>query len=159
MRCLICGATAHTTDMHYKSTAVPAFSTECKLTPAEEAKMLAEANAFERIRIVTLCGSTRFKDLFDLANMHFTLLGFGVLSCGLFGHTDQPQGAKFLVDRPNAKEMLDRLHFMKIDAAEFIYVINPGGYVGDSTKREIEYAKANNKQVMYMFPEELSNVP
>ena len=48
------------------------------------------------------------------------------------------------------KEMLDDMHKRKIDMADSIYVINVGGYIGESTRSEIEYAKANNKPVRYM---------
>lgn len=46
--------------------------------------------------------------------------------------------------------MLDNMHKRKIDMADAIYVINPGGYIGESTSSEIEYAKANGKKVLYL---------
>ena len=48
------------------------------------------------------------------------------------------------------KEMLDAMHKAKIDMADSIYVINVGGYVGSSTKSEIEYAIAHGKEVRYL---------
>lgn len=45
------------------------------------------------------------------------------------------------------KEMLDDMHKRKIDMADEIYVINVGGYIGDSTRSEIAYAKAHGKTV------------
>lgn len=48
------------------------------------------------------------------------------------------------------KEMLDDMHKRKIDMADSIYVINVGGYIGDSTKSEIAYAKAHGKEVQYL---------
>lgn len=106
--------------------------------------------------IFTLCGSTRFPDAFDLANMHLSMQGHVVISVGLKGHADQPQGARFLCsdgdERTPEKQALDSLHYKKIDLSDAIYVINPGGYIGDSTRREIRYAEKNKKHVLYMFP-------
>ena len=48
------------------------------------------------------------------------------------------------------KEMLDDMHKRKIDMADEIFVINVNGYIGDSTKSEIEYAKKHGKKVNYL---------
>ena len=48
------------------------------------------------------------------------------------------------------KKMLDEMHKQKIDMSDEIYVINFGGYIGESTKNEIEYAKTKGKKVSYM---------
>lgn len=105
--------------------------------------------------VVCLCGSTRFPDAFELANMHESMRGHLVISVGLFGHGDKPVGAMFLTSDGNEnteeKKMLDKLHYRKIDLADEILVINVGGYVGSSTKREIEYAEMSDKTVRYMF--------
>ncbi len=106
--------------------------------------------------IYTLCGSSSFPEAFHLANMHLTMLGNVVISLGLFGHADQPTGAKFLTSDGNEatpeKQLLDKLHYRKIDLSDAILVINVGGYIGSSTKREIAYAESLGKQVEYMFP-------
>lgn len=103
----------------------------------------------------TLCGSSRFPDAFHLVNMHLSMLGHIVISLGLFGHADQPVGAKFLTsdgdEATKEKVTLDQLHFRKIDKSDAIFVINPGGYIGSSTRREIEYAKSQGKDVEYLF--------
>lgn len=52
------------------------------------------------------------------------------------------------------KEMLDDMHKRKIDMADEIFVINVGGYIGDSTRSEIQYAKDHNKKVNYLEPVE-----
>ena len=105
--------------------------------------------------IVCLCGSTRFRTAFELANMDETLKGNIVLSVGMFGHDDYPPGAKHLCadgdEKDLTKQMLDSLHFDKIDAADEILVINVGGYVGNSTRREIAHAQNNGKRIRYMF--------
>lgn len=94
-------------------------------------------------KVITLCGSTRFKDDFERINKELTLRGNIVISVGCFGHA----GDVFTEEQ---KVMLDDIHKRKIDMADEIFVINKGGYIGASTRSEIEYAVANNKQVRYM---------
>ena len=95
--------------------------------------------------IITLCGSTRFKEQFLEAQKRLTLEGNIVISVGLFGHSGDEE-----VWTPGMKEMLDDMHKRKIDLADAIYVINVGGYIGASTRSEIEYAKATGKEVLYL---------
>lgn len=94
--------------------------------------------------IATLCGSTRFKDDFLKETEALTQTGHIVLSVGVFGHAD---GIKLL---DSEKEMLDKMHRKKIDLADFIYVINRDGYIGDSTQQEIQYAISLGKPVLFM---------
>ncbi len=102
--------------------------------------------------IVTLCGSTRFKNEFMDAQKRVTLEGNIVISVGLFGHF----GDQEVWDGMNegnltkTKEMLDDMHKRKIDMADSIYVINVSGYIGDSTRSEIEYAKEHGKKICYL---------
>ena len=98
-------------------------------------------------RVVTLCGSTRFRDAFMEAQKRLTLAGNIVISVGLFGHAGDDE-----VWTEGFKEMLDDMHKRKIDMADEIYVINVGGYVGESTRSEIEYAAATGKPVRYLEP-------
>ena len=95
--------------------------------------------------VITLCGSTRFKEQFLEAQKRLTLEGNIVISVGLFGHSGDDE-----VWTEGTKEMLDDMHKRKIDMADSFYVINVGGYIGSSTRSEIEYAKANGKEVRYM---------
>ena len=95
--------------------------------------------------VITLCGSTRFKDDFLEAQKRLTLEGNIVISVGLFGHSGDEE-----VWTPGTKEMLDNMHKRKIDMADAIYVINVGGYIGESTRSEIEYATKQGKTVMYL---------
>lgn len=108
--------------------------------------------------ITTLCGSARFPEAFAIANLHLSLQGRIVIGLGGFGHADEPRGARFLTsdgdETKPEKQGLDELHFRKIDASDGIYVVNVGGYVGSSTRREIAYASAQGKTVEWMFPEE-----
>ena len=97
--------------------------------------------------VVTLCGSTRFKDAFLAAQKRLTLEGHIVISVGLFGHSGDDE-----VWTEGTKAMLDDMHLRKIDMAEAIYVVNPGGYIGESTRREIAYARQQGKQILSLEP-------
>lgn len=88
-------------------------------------------------KIITLCGSTKFKDDFFEAQERLTLEGNIVISVGLFGHADKKYDT---VITDEVKEMLDDLHKRKIDLSDEIYVINKNGYIGSSTKLESVYA-------------------
>ena len=98
-----------------------------------------------RYKVITLCGSTRFKDEFMEAQKRLTLEGNIVISVGLFGHSGDNE-----VWIEGTKEMLDDMHLRKIDMADEIYVINADGYIGTSTRNEIEYAKRTGKVVRYL---------
>ena len=95
--------------------------------------------------VITLCGSIRFKEQFLEVQKRLTLAGNIVISVGLFGHSGDDE-----VWTEGTKKMLDDMHKRKIDMADAIYVINVGGYIGSSTKSEIEYAQKNGKQVYYL---------
>ena len=95
--------------------------------------------------VITLCGSTRFKEQFLEAQKRLTLEGNIVISVGLFGHSGDEE-----VWTEGTKEMLDDMHKRKIDMADEIYVINVGGYIGSSTRSEIRYAEAAGKKVRYL---------
>lgn len=98
-----------------------------------------------RYKIITLCGSTKFREEFLEVQKKLTLEGNIVISVGLFGHSGDDE-----VWDSGIKEMLDDMHLRKIDLADEIFVINPGGYIGESTRREIEYAKRKKKAVKYL---------
>ena len=100
-----------------------------------------------KYKVITLCGSTRFKDQFLEAQKRLTLEGNIVISVGLFGHSGDEE-----VWAEGTKEMLDDMHKHKIDMADAIYVINVGGYIGSSTRSEIDYSIKNGKEVMYLEP-------
>jgi hypothetical protein len=86
---------------------------------------------------------------------NLTLMGHIVISVGLFGHAD---GEYSNIITEEVKEMLDELHLRKIDLSDCIFVIDKDGYIGASTKREIEYAKNTGKTVAYMTNYEMSRV-
>jgi hypothetical protein len=98
-----------------------------------------------KYKIITLCGSTKFKDEFIAEQKRLTLEGNIVISVGLFGHSGDNE-----VWSESTKEMLDDMHKRKIDLADEIFVINVGGYIGSSTRSEIEYASKTGKLVSYL---------
>ena len=104
-----------------------------------------------KYKVVTLCGSTRFKDQFMEAQKRLTLAGYIVISVGLFGHAGDQEVWDGMDEGTlsKTKEMLDDMHKRKIDMADEIYVINVGGYIGDSTRSEIQYAEEHGKPVRY----------
>lgn len=93
--------------------------------------------------VITLCGSTRFRAQFEKMNKKLTLEGHVVLSVGVFGHFGDriSEGEKI---------MLDKIHLQKIDMSDAIYVLNVNGYIGESTKAEIEYARKHHKKIFYL---------
>lgn len=95
-----------------------------------------------RLQIVCLCGSTRFAEQFRAVNRDLTLAGAIVIAPAEFEH-----GGDQIADKQKAA--LGVLHFAKIDLADRVMVINPGGYIGESTKREIRYARRTGKPVEY----------
>ena len=102
--------------------------------------------------VVTLCGSTRFKDAFLVAQKQLTLEGNIVISVGLFGHSGDREVWETMEEGTltKTKEMLDDMHKRKIDMADEIFVINVGGYIGESTRSEIAYARAHKKRIRYL---------
>lgn len=98
--------------------------------------------------VITLCGSTKFKKEFLSVLQRFTLEGKIVLTVGAFGHADNIR----ITDEQ--KQMLDALHLKKIDMSDSIYVIDVGGYIGESTSREIAYAKSKGIPIRYLSKDE-----
>ncbi len=100
-----------------------------------------------KYKVITLCGSTKFKEDFIKEQKRLTLEGNIVISVGLFGHSGDTE-----VLSEGVKEMLDDMHKRKIDMADEVFVINKGGYIGSSTRSEIEYAQTHGKAVVYLEP-------
>ena len=98
--------------------------------------------------IVCLCGSTRFMEAFFDEGWRLTLQGKIVLSVGVCKHAED-HGAEALGE--DVVEALDELHKRKIDLCDRVHVLNVGGYIGDSTRSEIEYARQLRKQITYMY--------
>ena len=96
----------------------------------------------ERPEIVCICGSARFVEEIRELNRDLTFAGVIVVAPG---EADE-------VVSDEQKAVLDALHLRKIDLADRIIVVNPGGYVGESTSREIAYARAAGKPVSFTHP-------
>jgi len=107
-----------------------------------------------KYKVITLCGSTRFKNQFMEVQKQLTLEGNIVISVGLFGHSGDSEVWENMDEGTltATKAMLDDMHKAKIDMADEIFVINVGGYIGDSTRSEIVYAQAHGKFVRYLEP-------
>ena len=98
----------------------------------------------DKYKIITLCGSTKYKKIFEKINLEFTLMGKIILQPGCYAHADN------IVITDNQKFKLDLLHKEKILMADCIYVINEDNYIGSSTKSEIDFANENNIPVYYL---------
>lgn len=101
----------------------------------------------DRPKVITLCGSTKYMPEFLAETRRLTLDGHIVISVGLFGHTEAGFDWGTDEEPSELKVMLDKLHLDKIDLAEEIHVIDVDGYIGTSTRREMNYAKANGKSI------------
>jgi len=110
----------------------------------EEARRALDDRKASRPTIVCLCGSTRFGATFDAASLRETLAGRIVLTVACVSRSDDQLGLSAAT-----RAMLDALHRRKIDLADELLVVNPGGYIGASTAREIAYAQRAGKRVRY----------
>jgi hypothetical protein len=93
--------------------------------------------------VVCICGSTRFRKEIAEANRKLTMEGKIVLAPGVFQHDGDPL-------TEGQKSFLDDLHLRKIDLADEVYIVNPGGYIGSSTAKENNYAIKTSKPVTYL---------
>jgi hypothetical protein len=122
------------------------FEPKLSIFDAERRRFVGVGAAI-RPRIVCLCGSTRFSEAFQKANLSETLAGRIVLTVGCMTHSDAELGA---VITPEVKEMLDRLHKKKIDLADEVLVLNVEGYIGSSTKGEVAHAFGRGKPIRFL---------
>lgn len=103
--------------------------------------------------VVCLCGSTRFSEAFQKANLTETLAGKIVLTIGCDLRSDQEIfGALAQKQLDAIKEQLDQLHLRKIDLADEVLILNVGDYIGQSTARELAYAQEHGKRIRYLEP-------
>lgn len=104
----------------------------------------------DRPEIVCICGSTRFVDEILEANRDLTLAGVIVVAPSVFLRTEGHGAAELITNEQKAA--LDALHLRKIDLADRVLVVNPGGYIGESTSKEIAYARATGKPISFTDP-------
>lgn len=118
--------------------------------------------AFEKLpklpKIICLCGSTRFYQQFQEANFRLTMKGNIVLSVGFYPHSPEVHGEGVGVTDAQKVE-LDELHMRKIDLCDEVFILNVGGYIGHSTRNEIEYARKTAKIVHYLEAPKLRDMP
>lgn len=95
------------------------------------------------MKTITLCGSTKFKDAFKKREVELSLAGCAVYSCAMWGHQDDPLTTE-------QKLTLDAVHMAKIANSDEVHVLNVGGYVGESTRREIYYSIAMGKKLTFL---------
>ena len=96
------------------------------------------------MKIYTLCGSMRFeKEMQEVAYYLETKKGYNILQC-----VYTVPGSK-----PTAEELqaLEQAHYQKIDISDGIYVLNMDGYIGESVRKQIDYAEQHGKEVIYHF--------
>lgn len=105
---------------------------------------IQELQKQKTFKVITLCGSTKFKQQFEEVNARLTMEGNIVISVGVFSHANKVE----LTNRQ--KEQLDKIHKQKIDMSDEIFVVNVGGYIGDGLKDEIKYAKLHGIPVKYL---------
>ena len=104
----------------------------------------------DRPEIVCLCGSTRFVDEMRAANRDLTFAGAIVVAPGVFPRGEDHEADELITHEQKAA--LGALHLRKIDLADRVLVVNPGGYIGQSTSREIAYARAAGKPISFTDP-------
>ena len=97
--------------------------------------------------IVCICGSTRFKDEWSYWRQRFTCNGKIVLAIEIVTSKDM------VTTDPELKSRLDELHKRKIDLADRVFILNVEGFIGDSTRSEIEYADRFGKPIEYLEPQ------
>lgn len=94
------------------------------------------------IKVITICGSMRYsKEMMKIAEELELKKSYAVIQCVYNIDGQRYEG----VDA----SILDEIHRKKIDISDAIYVVNIDGYIGNSTRNEIEYAKNNGKEVIY----------
>lgn len=98
----------------------------------------------KKYNVITLCGSTKFKDEFEKVKNELTLKGNIIITLGVFSKNDN------IVLSEESIQMLSEMHKQKIDMSDEIFVVNVGGYIGNSTKLEIDYAISRGKKVSYL---------
>ena len=102
-------------------------------------------------KVICLCGSTRFTDEMLVKQWELTKQGHIVLSwCALPSWYFAGEDKTHIGDQEGVKETVDQVHFRKIDLADEVLVINIGGYIGESTRNEIQYAHLQAKPVLYL---------
>jgi hypothetical protein len=95
------------------------------------------------IKVVTICGSMKFaKEMIKIASDLEKEKGWCVIQCV---YDIEPNSIT-----KNEMDNIVNAHWKKIDISDAIYVVNIGGYIGNSTNREIKYALSKGKEIIYL---------
>jgi hypothetical protein len=109
--------------------------------------------SMDRPTVVCLCGSTRFWETFRDKGLELTLAGEIVLSIGICAPDALVLANPESEEGIQQKRRLDVLHKAKIDLADYVLVLNVGGYIGNSTRSEIAHARATGKPIRWLDPD------
>lgn len=105
-------------------------------------------------KIICICGSTRFADLHAIAKWEYEKKGNIALTISIipqwYAEEQGLTGHDHFAEQSFKKEILDELHLRKIDLSDEVFVINYEGYIGESTRNEINYALKQGKPVKYL---------
>jgi len=116
----------------------------------EERRVLTSGNFVRMPDIVCLCGSTRFTEQMLVKQWELTKQGKIVVTwCAV---PDSYFKGPHVGDAEGVKEIVDEVHKRKIDIADYVFVMNVGGYIGESTRSEIAYAESLGTRVDYLEP-------
>jgi hypothetical protein len=116
-----------------------------------EQKVVMVRGLREHVKVICLCGSTRFTEVMLIKQWELTKQGHVVLSwCALPDSYLNGKERSHIGDQEGVKEVVDEVHLRKIDLCDEVLVINVGGYIGMSTQKEIEYATAIGRPVLYL---------
>lgn len=122
---------------------IPHIIKQIEVYMENETNKIKTDNINNKYKIITLCGSIKFKDEFMKIQEKLVLEG-KIVFLPIFFYN------KNIEINSETKEMLNKIHKQKIDMSDEIYVINLNGYIGESTESEIEYAKIKNKKISYL---------
>ena len=97
----------------------------------------------EKAKIITMCGSLKYSEKIMQETERLTLEGYNVISV-IYETRDRNAYSE------NDIKLFTELHWQKIDLADSIFVVNVNGHIGEGTKKDIEYAKKHNKEIIYL---------
>ena len=126
-------------------------STPCSFGGGELIYIIDRKRDFmNSIKVATICGSMKFSnEMMKISEELELKRGYAVIQCVYNTEGQKHEGLD--------GEMLDKIHRKKIDISDTIYVVNMNGYIGSSTKSEIEYAKKLGKEILSLEPLERTN--
>lgn len=105
----------------------------------------------KRPKIICICGSSRFCE--EISVKAWEYAKEGIIAFGLYLLPDWYMSVKHHgAEHEGVAEILDQLHFQKIEMADEVFIFNKDGYIGNQTRKEIEHAKKNNKPIIYLEP-------